>query len=141
MVKLAGSRNLTLKQERLIAALLQGSTIIDAAKAAGISERTAHTYLDLPHVQMAWRAARVKAYDHAVAKLQAGCTHAVNVLLKNLLNDTGASAGIRAVQIRSAELILNYAQHAAEIADLQQQIDELRDKLDGGRTTPLRIAK
>jgi hypothetical protein len=48
------------------------------------------------------------------------------------------------VQIRSAELVLNFAQHATEVASLQAQIDELRAELgldDNNGRTPLRIAK
>jgi hypothetical protein len=128
--QLAGNFSLSPRQERLLLALLQGSSIVDAAKAAGVSERTAHTYLALPTVQQAWRQGRMKAYDHAIARIQALCHHAVTTLAKNLLDNTAASAGNRAVQLRAAELILNYAQHASEVADLQQQIDELRAELD-----------
>src|ERR1051326_4282338 len=111
MAKLAENCSLTSRQERFVAALLADGTVTKAAKTCKISERSAYYYLSLPQVQHAWRQGRMRAYDHAIARLQVLSSHAVTTLGTNLLNDTGASAGVRAVQIRAAELILDHARH------------------------------
>jgi len=49
--------HLSAKKRRFVGAMLTAGTILDAAKAAHVSERTAHRYLDDPDVKQALSAA------------------------------------------------------------------------------------
>ena len=112
---------LTLKQEQLITALLSLPTITAAAEVVGINERTARRWLKKPQIQEAYKAAREKVFDEAIASLKASASDAVDTLKNNL-------SGMEvppAVQVRAAQIILELAIELHEMNDLRQKVAEL----------------
>jgi hypothetical protein len=109
------------KQEEAIAALLSQRNIEEAAKAAGISNRTMLRWLKLPEFQTAYRGARRAAYSQAVARLQQGATAAATTLLKVMLDQTTPAS----VEVRAAECVMNHSSKAIEIEDVEFRVSEL----------------
>src|SRR5947207_3507281 len=73
---------ITVKQEALIELLLSGIALAAAAKQLGVNESTCRRWLKLPHVRIAYRAARQEAFDERLGMLRDG----VNVALKTLMS-------------------------------------------------------
>jgi hypothetical protein len=124
---MAGKIELSAKQNALLAALLDTSSVAGAAKQAGMSERTAYRLLEDPGFQEELRARRVRIVDHAQMQLQRACGAAVMVLVRNLSSSTPA-----AVQIAAAKAILDYSVQSAasnfeqRLAELEQLMAEQR---------------
>src|SRR5258708_4623766 len=94
---------LSVKQEQLITALIAGNSIVVAAKAVGIAERTAYRWFQLPHFQEVYKGAKQIAYDHALEGLRDNVTQAIDTLKRNMTADEPA------VQIRAAHLYLAHS--------------------------------
>ena len=109
------------KQEDAIAALLTQRNIEEAAHAAGIGARTLLRWLKLPQFQAAYREARRAAFGQAIARLQQGTSAAATTLLKTLI-DPSTPASVR---VRAAEAILNHANKAIEIEDVEARVAAL----------------
>jgi hypothetical protein len=109
------------KQEETIAALLTQRNLDEAAKAAGISQRTLMRWLKLPEFQVAYREARRAAYCQAVAQLQQGTTAAATTLLKVMLDQSTPAS----VKVRAAECVMNHSSKAIEIEDVEFRVAEL----------------
>jgi formate dehydrogenase maturation protein FdhE len=120
-----GKTSLSAKQERFLAALLADTNIASAAKTCKIDESSAHRWLKTERFQQAYQEARRKAMDRVIARLQFASEHAVNTLMKNLLDQTNAPASVRSVQVRAAQAILERAIAATELEDLRQRLAAL----------------
>lgn len=89
--------NLKPRQVQFLAALLQSRTLKDAAKSAGISERTAARWLENPDVQAALRAAQDDALRQASRIAAGNAGLAVDILrAMAVADDVGAMARIAA---------------------------------------------
>jgi hypothetical protein len=115
----AGRSKLGRKQEAAVAALLSAPTHAAAAAAAGIGETTLQRWLQRPDFQAAYRAARRRVVEHAVAGVQQATGEAVQTLRNNLAAERPSD------QIRAACAILDYALRGLEVADLVEQVAEL----------------
>ena len=83
--------------EEAIAALLTHKNIDEAAKAAGVSNKTLFRWMQLPEFDRAYRDARRAAFGQATARLQQASSAAVSALLKVLVDPSSpASARVRA---------------------------------------------
>ncbi len=126
---MSGNVSLTPKQERLIALLLQGSTIVDAAKATGISEQTAHRWLKDAAFQHAYEAERKRLLNHSLTKLQLKFDKAVQTLDRHL----ESAKTIPRDQVHAAEIVIDKtiqtAQLVERIAELEAKLAELEAKL------------
>jgi hypothetical protein len=118
------------KQEEAIAALLSQRNIEEAAKAAGISNRTMLRWLKLPEFQTAYRGARRAAYSQAVARLQQGATAAATTLLKVMLDQSTPAS----VKVRAAECVMNHSSKAIEIEDVEFRVSELERVAESQKT-------
>ncbi|HWS83613.1 MAG TPA: hypothetical protein VN207_05080 [Ktedonobacteraceae bacterium] len=114
---------LTPKQQLLIAALIAGNSIVVAAKAVGIAERTAHTWLKLAHFQENYKAAKQAVYDEALGELRDGVKEAIDTLKSNL------KALEPAIQVRAAHILLTQAIQVHSIQQLEERIQELEEAL------------
>jgi hypothetical protein len=112
---------ITPKQEKAIVALLSEVTIGKAAEKADIGERTLFRWLDEPAFAAAYRAARRKATQQAIARLQSAANVAVTLLLR--LAADGLSPP--AVRLGATSKILDLAIRAVEIDDLEGRLDAL----------------
>jgi len=119
--------SLTPKQEQFIAALVAGNSIVVSAAAVGISEKTAHVWLKLPHFQQAYRDAKQFVYDEALEGLRDCTKEAIDTLKSNL------KALEPAVQVRAAHIILTQSIQVHKIEVLEQRIQELEEALKASR--------
>jgi len=107
--------------EDAIAALLTQRNVEEAARAAGIGARTLLRWLKLPEFQTAYRQARREAFHQAIARLQQGTSAAATTLLKVMI-EPGTPASVR---VRAADSVLNHANKAIEIEDIEARLSEL----------------
>ena len=81
------------KQEDAIAALLSQRSVADAARAAGIGERTLVRWMKLPEFDAEYREARRAAFGQSVGRLQQAASAAVTTLLKGGREHSGFHQG------------------------------------------------
>lgn len=109
---------LTPKQQKLITSLLAGCTIIDAAQESGISEKTAHAWLKLPHVTTAYHEAQQQVFDEALRLLMLDTTDA-RLTLRTIMQDTSAPHGNR---VRAAQILLEQSIELHKLSDLERKL-------------------
>jgi hypothetical protein len=110
---------LSRKMEHAIAALLLAPTIGDAAKKAGVAERTLRTWLNLPIFKDAYLKARRQVVEHAISQLQRSARAAVATLQRNLkCGQPGAENG-------AAAMILKLSLQGVNQEDLLARLDAL----------------
>jgi hypothetical protein len=119
---------LSRKSEALIAALLVEPTVGAAATAADVSERTARTWLRQPAFLAAYRVARRRVVEAAVARIQGATSAAVDALTRNL------TCGRPADEIRAAAAILDHSIRGLGAADLMHVQPEGTDATSLGTT-------
>jgi hypothetical protein len=88
-----------------------------------VSHRALKSWLTVPAFQRAYREARRRIVEGAIARMQRATGAAVRALRRNL---TAARA---ADQIRAAQLILEGSLRAVELTDLAQRIEDLERAL------------
>jgi hypothetical protein len=94
----------TRKQEALIAALLTEENHAAAALKAGVGAQTLHRWLKLPDFQAAYREARRRVVDDAVATMQANSGKAAATILAVATNSVKD-----ADRVRAAKALLDFA--------------------------------
>ncbi len=112
---------LSLKQQKAVAALLDSRTIAAAARAAQISERTLYRWLSQDAFRDEVKHARRAAVAQATARLQNLSSSAVETL-EQMLNDSVQPTVARVGAVRTA---LQYAYRASEVDDLADRLDAL----------------
>jgi phage terminase small subunit len=114
-------QQLTAKQQKLITSLLSGIAIIDASKDAGISEKTAHAWLKLPHVHAAYQEAQQTIFDETLRLLMSDVNDA-RLTLRTIMKDESAPHGNR---VRAAQIIFEQAMSIHKMSELDQKIAAL----------------
>jgi molybdenum-dependent DNA-binding transcriptional regulator ModE len=109
------------KKEDAIAALLSQRSIEEAARAAGVGYKTLLRWHQVPEFEAALRKARRDAVGQSTGRLQQGASAAATTLLKVML-DPGTPASTK---VRAAECVLNHAQKAIELEDIEARVSEL----------------
>lgn len=110
------------KAEIIIAGLLGGRTIDDAAKLAGMDKRTVHLYLASPWFQERFAAAKKNLLDETIANLRGFATGAVQGLNEILTDRTVAPLA----RVSAGREILQAMLRAVELEDVVGQIEELK---------------
>ena len=114
--------NLSPKQHAAVAALLTNVTIQNAAKEAGISERQIHRWLaEDKEFDDAYRRARWRATQQAIARLQQVSSAAVTVLL-SIAADKHMPPSSR---VAAASKLLDLALRAVEVEELEARLSNL----------------
>jgi hypothetical protein len=108
----------------LLTALAAGATVRDAARRAGVSERTAHRRLADPDFRRRLTEARAGMVERALGQLAEGSTEAVATLRK-LLKAKGDT-----VKLGAARTILEVGNKLRESVELQQRIAALEQRLE-----------
>ena len=117
---------LTIKQRRAIAGLLSCPTVGDAAKHAGVGDRTVFRWLsDDANFQTELRRQQDRAIDAAVSRLSGQARSAANTLI-SIHEDEGTAPAVR---VQAATQILNAVLKLKEHRDLAERIEELERKL------------
>lgn len=112
---------LTPKQNKALAALIEAPTLEAAASSLGISTVTLWRHLNDETFKDAYRNARREVVSHAVAQIQGACGEAVQTL-RAVATDGSAQPGAR---VSAAKAILDTAIKAVELDDLAARIDAL----------------
>jgi hypothetical protein len=103
------------KQEAAIAALLTADSITEAAKMAGVGERTLRRC----------RAARRQLVHHAATRLHQAMGDAVKTL-ETVMGDDMAPPGAR---VMASKTVIELGHRAFEVGDLSQELEDLREQL------------
>lgn len=117
-----GTASLTPNQERVIAALLQGATIVDAARACKVNESTVHRWFKDSLFQQEYEAARKRLLSHSLTSLQLKFNKAVQTLDRHMESATTISRD----QVEAAKTVINTT---IQTAQLVERIAELEAKL------------
>jgi hypothetical protein len=116
-------------QEKAIAGLLLKPSIQQAAKYAGIGERTLLRWLKDDEFQKSYREARFHLVQQAITQIQETTGDAVKTL-GEMLNNKKAPPAVR---VRAASIIIDNAIKATEIDNLEARISEIEKTLIGAR--------
>jgi hypothetical protein len=117
-----GRRN---ADDQLLMALACGVTLENAARQAGISPRTAYRRLAEPSFRQRLQALRGDMVSRTAGTLTAAASEAVRTLLELLKNPTSS-----AVRLGAARAVLEIGMKLRELADLEQRLAELEQRLD-----------
>lgn len=121
------AEKLTGKKARAITALLAHGTQAEAAAAIRVAESTLWRWLQEPAFCDAFREARRKAVQAAIARAQQVSSDAIKTL-EEIMADSEAPASAR---VSSAKTVLETAIKAVEIEDLEARISALEEKYNG----------
>ena len=117
------------KRQQAIAALIEHSTMKEAARAIGIGEATLHRWLKDQSFLASYRETKKCIVDHAITCLQRATGEAVKVL-QEILSDPDKPPSSR---VTAARTILDMAVKAVEMDDLTSRIEEIERTIEGGR--------
>jgi hypothetical protein len=109
----------------MVTAMLSSPTIKDAAKAAGVSERTAWRYSQHPSVKRALAARQDTLLGHASRRLATEMGAAMDVLV-TIMRDEDASDGAR---VSAARAVLDSGLRLAELVTLAERVAALEEKM------------
>jgi hypothetical protein len=117
---------------QLLAALAQGQSLTEAAKAARLSESTARRRLADPAFRAALSEARQRAVARAVTILASGMAEAAA-----RLRWLSARAGEERVQLAAARTVIEQGLKGVELLDLAERITALEERLADAPTKGL----
>ncbi len=120
----ASSRNRA-RDDLLAAALASGAKIVEAAEAAGVSERTAHRRLADPAFRQRVENARRDHVQHVADKLATLGDQALDTLAELL----GAPRVPAAVRCRAAVAVLDQTLRWREQADVEERLAAVEEAL------------
>ena len=109
------------KMEGAIAALLTHPTIEDAARVAGVGEKTLRRWKKEPQFKAEYLQARKEVLLQSLARLQQA-TGAASVTILRLMADPKAPAAVR---LRAAECVLDRSSHGIEREDIEARLAAL----------------
>ena len=118
------------QREQLILALLQQPGLEKAAAAVGISTVTAWRITKTQEFKEEYRQARREAFIQSLGRLQQAAGAATSTLMK-IMVDPNAPAGSR---VRAADRVLEHAQSALELEDIQVRLSRLEQMEKDSKT-------
>ena len=118
------------QREQLILALLQQPGLEKAAAAVGISTVTAWRITKTQEFKEEYRQARREAFSQSLGRLQQAAGAATSTLMKIMVDPT-APAGSR---VRAADRVLEHAQSALELEDIQVRLSRLEQMEKDSKT-------
>lgn len=125
-VPVAEGQILTERQERVLVALLNTTTLHEAAKQAGICNRTLIRWMKEPAFVARFHQIRREIVGQAIARVQASIGKAIGVLVA-IATDESQPASAR---VSAANKLIDVGLQVNEIQELREQVAELRALLD-----------
>ena len=113
------------KREDAIVALLNHTSVRDAAKALGIHEKTLYRWLGEPAFAAAYRKARRLAFAQAISLSQRYTPMAVQTLAK-ISTDQSAP---HAARVSASTALLKFSRESIELDDLAERVEALEAEL------------
>ena len=114
---------LTAPQKRAIIALLNEQTMVRAAAAAEVGQRTLYRWLKEPSFSRAYREARRDAFGQAIALTQRYAPLAVNTLAQVMMDSDAPSSS----KVAAATTILRFGREGIELDDLAARVEALEE--------------
>lgn len=109
-------------QTKALIALLETPSIVEASFKSGLSQETIYRYLRDNAFQKEFRDARRATVDNAVSQLQQATSEAVDTLRRNMTCENAA------VEVRSAQIILEMAFKGSEMVDILERLETLENE-------------
>jgi hypothetical protein len=103
------------KAEQAIAALLTRPSIEDAARVAGVGEKTLRRWLQEPSFKKRYLQARRDSVRQSIARIQ-HATGAAGATILKLMTDPGVSAAVR---LRAAACVIDLAIKGVDSEDIE----------------------
>lgn len=116
---------LNARQKALLAEMLQGKSVEQAARGADIPERTAYRWAELAHFRDALECAHEKAFAEKLKMLRTGTGQALTTIARIMVNQDIPPA----VQLRAAQCWLENAIQVHRMEGLEKEIAELKQLL------------
>ncbi len=112
----------TANREKALSALLESSSITDAANKCGLNEKTLRRYLDDADFQKEFRAARRTLFEQNIVRLQSLHAGAVDTLERNLTCENPS------VEVRAAQIIIEGNRKDFETLDILERLEKIEDE-------------
>jgi AcrR family transcriptional regulator len=109
-------------KEKVLVALLETSSVRDAAKSSGISEATIYSYLKDKEFLADYRNARRLSVETAISQMQSAASEAVTRLKELQYSENPAVAA------RCAQIIFENAVKGMETTDILERLEILEDE-------------
>jgi hypothetical protein len=122
------------KMEQAIAALLTRPSIEDAARLAGVGEKTLRRWLREPQFEVRYLRARREVVSQTIARMQQA-TGAAGITILKLMTDPNVPAAVR---LRAAECVFDLAVKGIELEDLERRLSELEKTVENRGQTKRR---
>ena len=120
-------KEITNKQEKLIALLLTEKTIDEACKKAGVNVTTYWRWMQNEIFLRQYRKARRGILENTVAKLQSVTYQAIDTLERNLTCENPGA------EIRAAQIILEQSIKGLETLDVENRIEMIELSIESMR--------
>ena len=117
--------DLSPKQSRAIAALIEEPTIAKAALAAGIGQATLYRWMHDPAFHRAYMHARWKSVQQSIARVQGFTSEAASVL-RDIMNNTGLTAYAR---VAAANSVFKNGLGGVELEDHHERLEQIQQDL------------
>ncbi len=111
-------------REKALAALLESSSVTEAAQKCGLSQKTLYRFLEDDDFKREYRSARRQAFENSIAQIQSASGEAVETLRQNLHCENPF------VEVRAAQIILDNAYKGIELLELMERIERLEDAIE-----------
>jgi len=125
--------DLPLKKRRFVLALLQAPTLLQAAKVAGIGEKTAQRYMADPEV----RSALAELEGELVKSLQRRLLELAGRALATLEAAMSDDSAPWSARLRSAEAVLTHLTRLRELTELEERVEQLEGLVQRQHGYPL----
>ncbi len=109
-------------KEIALNALLNSTSITDAAQSCGLSEKTLRRYLEDAEFQKEYRMARRVIFEQNIVRLQSLHAGAVNTLERNLTCENPS------VEVRAAQIIIEGNRKDFETLDILERLEKIEDE-------------
>jgi AcrR family transcriptional regulator len=111
-------------KEKALTALLESSSIADAAKRCELSQETLYRYLREKEFVSDYREARRQIVENSITQLQQASGEAVEALRRNL------SCANPSAEIRSAQIFLDNALKGVELVDILERLEQIENAVE-----------
>lgn len=106
-------------QEKALTALLNSTSITEAATKSGLSERTLYRFLEDAEFKAEYKAARRRIFEQNIFKLQSLHNQAVESLERNLHCENPS------VEVRAAQIVIESNRKDFETFDILERLEQL----------------
>ena len=111
-------------KEKALTALIESSSITEAAKSSGLSEKTLRRYLEEKEFLTEYRTARRQMVESAIAKMQNAASEAVDRLKELQYSENPAVAA------RCAQIIYENALKGMETTDILERLERIENEFE-----------